>query len=57
VYRFKKVWHFGENVLKEWDGTEQVEKLYAITMELLGLKEAKSLAVSNAFEANDENEA
>ncbi|CAL8072187.1 unnamed protein product [Orchesella dallaii] len=46
MYRFMKIWEFGENVLKEWDGTETVEKLYAMTEDLLGLNEKKSLNVN-----------
>ncbi|ODN01181.1 Retinol dehydrogenase 11 [Orchesella cincta] len=55
VYRFMKLWQFGENVLKEWDGTEQVEKLYAMTENLLGLHDTKSIAISKSVvvEAED----
>lgn len=47
MYRFKKVWRRGEKILKKLDDSEEMDKLYKLTEQLLELHQesAKSGSV------------
>lgn len=47
MYRFMKVWKRGEKLLKELDGSEEMDRLYQMTEHLLGLDTDKQKKAPN----------